>query len=101
MDLGLTEKVFVVTPATCGLGLATAGALLADQMIMDGPARAAAGTEHPEHQRYHVRRAGELLLQPCGTPDGLARAAAFVLSPAASSITGTVITSGEIRLHAG
>ena len=56
---------------------------------------------NPEHQRYHFRRAGEVPPQPRGTPDGFARAAAFVLSPRASSITGTVITSGGEGLHAG
>ena len=43
-------------------------------------------------------RVNGIIAGPCVTPDGFARAATFVLSPAASSLTGNVITiDGEDR----
>ena len=43
-------------------------------------------------------RVNGIIAGPCVTPDGFARAATFVLSPAASSLTGNVITiNGEDR----
>ena len=46
--------------------------------------------EDPQHER--ARQAAEIPLRRYGTPEEFARAAAFILSPAASYITGSMIT---------
>jgi NAD(P)-dependent dehydrogenase (short-subunit alcohol dehydrogenase family) len=45
-----------------------------------------------EELESHGIRVNGFIADGCGTPDGFARAATFVLSPAASSFTGNVIT---------
>ncbi|HEX5493376.1 MAG TPA: SDR family NAD(P)-dependent oxidoreductase, partial [Mycobacteriales bacterium] len=52
MDLGLRDRVFIVTGATCGLGRAAAGALVADG------ARVVVSSRHGGNVRAAVERLG-------------------------------------------
>jgi 3-oxoacyl-[acyl-carrier protein] reductase len=70
----------VSAPSRLRSGLAAAVEILADELESQGI------------------RVNGFIAGGCGTPDGFARAATFVLSPAASSFTGNVITiDGEDR----
>jgi 3-oxoacyl-[acyl-carrier protein] reductase len=76
MDLGLRDRVYLVTGGSRGLGFAAAEALVADGTLS---------------QDIPLRRYGE--------PAEFGQAAAFILSPAASYITGAMIPidGGAIR----
>jgi 3-oxoacyl-[acyl-carrier protein] reductase len=86
-------------------GLAMAAKMLADELgprgirvngfivgaiATDAPAQREPAAEDPQHER--ARRIAEIPLRRYGSPDEFARAAAFILSPAASYITGSMIT---------
>ena len=76
MDLGLKDRVYVVTGATRGLGNAAAREL--DALSADPEATRAANESRIPLRRY-------------GTPEEFGRAAAFLLSPAASYLTGVML----------
>ncbi len=86
MDLGLRDRVYLVTGGSRGLGFAAAQALVADgARVLPDEVRARLSKTIP------LRRYGE--------PAEFGHVAAFVLSPAASYVTGAMIPvdGGAIR----
>jgi NAD(P)-dependent dehydrogenase (short-subunit alcohol dehydrogenase family) len=83
MDLGLDGRVYLVTGGSRGLGFAAAQALVAKVRELD------ALRGDPDEVR--ARLSEHIPLRRYGEPEEFGRAAAFVLSPAASYITGAMI----------
>jgi len=118
VDLGLRERVFLVTGGSRGLGYTTAQALVSEgaRVVVSGregaAAAQAAGTLGPGRAvglaTERLRELGPareeladgIPLRRAGEPAEFGRAAAFVLSPAASYLTGTMlpVDGGALRV---
>ena len=119
MDLGLDGRVYLVTGGSRGLGFAAAQALVADgaHVVLSAPHEATASSAvarlaqnaaaaepaawviadnadpalRGDPDEVRARLSEHIPLRRYGEPEEFGRAAAFVLSPAASYITGAVI----------
>ena len=119
MDLGLDGRVYLVTGGSRGLGFAAAQALVADgaRVVLSAPHEATASSAvarlaqnaaaaepaawviadnadpalRGDPDEVRARLSEHIPLRRYGEPEEFGRAAAFVLSPAASYITGAVI----------
>jgi NAD(P)-dependent dehydrogenase (short-subunit alcohol dehydrogenase family) len=108
MDLGLRDRVYLVTGGSRGLGFAAAQALHAPAGIrINGllPVRIATDRVRQldallgDPDEVRARLSQSIPLRRYGEPAEFGRVAAFVLSPAASYLTGAVIPidGGAIR----
>jgi len=88
MDLGLKGKITMVGGASKGLGFAIARALAGEVRQLDEINANRQGISLTDHQ---ARAAASIPLGRYGAPDDFGRVGAFLLSDAASYITGASV----------
>jgi 3-oxoacyl-[acyl-carrier protein] reductase len=93
----LARTAALVLPAAGAIGLVSS-LPAGQQRSVSGPSRLRSGLAFvvemlAEELESRGIRVNGVIAGRCGTPDGFARAATFILSPAASYLTGNVITT--------
>jgi NAD(P)-dependent dehydrogenase (short-subunit alcohol dehydrogenase family) len=103
MDLGLRDRVYLMTGGSRGLGFAAAQALVVDgaRVVLSAPHEATASSAgarvreldalRGDPDEVRARLSEHIPLRRYGEPEEFGRAAAFLLSPIASYLTGAMI----------